>query len=126
MGDIMRTEQEKKVKEEQEKKAKARQQRLGNGQRQQKPESSGYLSRFRNFFAPKEQSKTTKSTSAVHKKGHPQRKSEIVKSTSHAPSQMKRQRGATVDDTVQNGGGVDNVAKRGKEIVGTVLSPVAM
>merc|ERR1712113_171011 len=103
MVNIMRMEQEKKQKEEEEKKAKARQQRLENGQKQQKPESSGYLSRFRNFFAPKDQMKQTKSTGAVYQKGGNQlgRASEIVRSTSHQPKQMPGQRRATVDDAKQ-------------------------
>jgi len=121
MVNIMRMEQEKKQKEEEEKKAKARQQRLENGQKQQKPESSGYLSRFRKFFAPKDELKQTKSTTSVYTKGGLGRASEIVKSSSHLPKQqMPRQRGATVDDAKQNGGGgVDDVAKRGKEFLGT-------
>ena len=125
MVNIMRMEEQKQQKEAEAKRREERQQlRAANGQRQQKVESAGVLSRFRNFFGGNNQSKTPKTTSS--KKGHPQRHSLVPKShslTSQMKNQVNRDRGATYDEAEQHR--KQDRAKRGKEVLTTTVKSVA-
>merc|ERR1712228_440478 len=97
MVNIMRTEEQKQLKEQEAKQQEQRQKRLENNSRQSKADSSGYLTRFRGFFGDG----TPKGTNSTQKKkSHPQgRHSMIPQSNSNLPKQPKRVRGGTIDET---------------------------